>query len=220
VSPVLANLRRDGLDQAWARRGHRCVRDADDGHIDVRSVQAGQRVLARVTRCVERRLQLRVNAAKRAVDRPWRRTFLGCTCTGHRPHRRRVRETAWRACKPAGRRLTSRTRGGALGQVLRDLRRDLAGWSGYVGVAEAQAGFKEWASGLRRRRRCSQWKPWGRRRYRERRRRGISRALAWNPVRSAHGPWRLRRSPALAIALPGRDVDGRGLPRLQRGSHR
>ena len=127
---------------------------------------------------------------------------------------------AWRAFKPEGRRLTSRTRGVARGQVLRALRRDLEGGYGDVGVAEAQSGFKAWDAWLRRRRRGSQWEPWGRRRSRARRRRGISRALAWNPVRSAHGPWRFSRRPALAIARPGRYGDVRGLPRLPRGSHR
>jgi RNA-directed DNA polymerase len=220
VSPLRANLRLDGLDKALEHRGHRVVRDADEGNIYVKSVQAGQRVLASVTRFLERRLKLRVNEAKSAVDRPWRRTFLGVTFTGHRPNRRRVSEKALRAFKQEARRLTSRTRGVALGQVLRDLRRYLDGWYGYVGFAEAQSGFKELDSWLRRRLRCSQWKQWGRRRYRELRRRGISRELAWNTVRSAHGPWRLSRRPALALARPGRYCDGLGLPRLQRGSHR
>jgi RNA-directed DNA polymerase len=220
LSPLRANLLRDGLDKELERRGHRFVRYADDGNIDVKGVQAGQRVLASVTRFLERRLKLRVNEAKSAVDRPWRRTFLGFTCTGHRPNRRRVSEKALRAFKQEVRRLTSRTRGVALGQVLRDLRRYLEGWYRYFGFAEAQSGFKELDSWLRRRRRCYQWKQWGRRRYRELRRRGISRELAWNTVRSAHGPWRLSRSPALAIALPGSSFDGLGLPRLQRRSHR
>jgi RNA-directed DNA polymerase len=219
-SPLRANLRLDGLDKELAPRGPRFVRSADECHISVKSVQAGPRVLASVTRFLERRLKLRVNDATSAVDRPWRRPFLGCTCTGHRPHRRRVSEQALRAFKQEARRLTSRTRGVALGQVLRDLRRYLEGWYGYFGFAEAQSGCKELDSWLRRRRRCDQWKQGGRRRYRELRRRGISRELAWNTVRSAHGPWRVSRSPALAIALPGSYFDGLGLPRLQRGSHR
>jgi RNA-directed DNA polymerase len=75
---------------------------------------------------------------------------------------------------------------------------------------------KELDSWTRRRLRCYLWKQWGRRRYRELRRRGVSRDLAWNTVKSAHGPWRLSRSPALAIALPGGYFDGLGFPRLHR----
>ena len=220
LSPLLANLLRDGLDKELERRGHRFVRDADDCHIYVKSARAGPRVLARVTRFLARRLKLAVNAAKSAVDRPWRRTFLGFTFTGHRPNRRRVSEKALKACTQEVRRLTFRTRGASLARVVDDLRQYLSGWDAYFGVAEAPSSFKELDSWIRRRLRCYRWKPWGRRRYRERRRRGVSWDLAWNTVKSAHGPWRISRSPALAIALPGHYFDGLGLPRLQRGSHR
>ena len=52
LSPLLANLLLDGLDKAWERRGHRFVRDADDGTSTSQSVRAGPRVRARVTRCL------------------------------------------------------------------------------------------------------------------------------------------------------------------------
>jgi hypothetical protein len=107
-----------------------------------------------------------------------------------------------------------------LRQVVRDVRQYVTGWYAYVGFVEGPSSFKELDSWLRRRRRCYLWKPWGRRRDRERRRRGVSRDLAWHTVKSAPGPWRLSRSPALAIALPGAYVDGLGLPRLHRGSYR
>jgi RNA-directed DNA polymerase len=220
LSPLLANLLLDGLDKELERRGHRFVRYADDCNIYVKSVRAGQRVLASVTRFLARRLKLAVNAAKSAVDRPWRRTFLGFTFTGRRPNRRRVSKKALKACQQEVRRLTARTRGVSLGRVLGELRQYLDGWYAYFGFAEAPSSFKELDSWLRRRLRCYLWKQWGRRRYRELRRRGVSRDLAWNTVKSAHGPWRLSRSPALAIALPGSYFDGLGLPRLHRGAHR
>ena len=64
------------------------------------------------------------------------------------------------------------------------------------------------------------WQPWGRRRSRELRRRGIRREWAWTTVQSAQGPWRISRRPALELAHPGRSFDGLGLPRLQPGSQR
>ena len=45
-------------------------------------------------------------------------------------------------------------------------------------------------------------------------RRGVSRQLAWNTRKSAHGPWRLSRSPALSFALPTGHFVGLGLPLL------
>ncbi len=109
LSPLLANLLRDGLDKELERRGHRFVRYADDSNIYVKSARAGQRVLASVTRFLARRLKLTVNAAKSAVDRPWRRTFLGFTFTGRRPNRRRVSVKALQAYKQEIRRLTYRS---------------------------------------------------------------------------------------------------------------
>jgi RNA-directed DNA polymerase len=220
VSPLVANLLLDGLDKELERRRHRFVGDADDGHSYVQSARAGPRVWARVTRFLARRVKLAVNAAKCAVDRPWRRTFRGLTFTGHRPNRRRVREQALKACKQEVRRLTFRTRGVSLARVVGDLRQYLSGWYASFGFAEAPSSFTELDAWIRRRLRGYRWKQWGRRRYRELRRRGVSRDLAWNTVKSAHGPWRISRSPALAIALPGRSFDGLGLPRLHRGSHR
>jgi RNA-directed DNA polymerase len=38
------------------------------------------------------------------------------------------------------------------------------------------------------------------------------RQLAWNTVKSAHGPWRLSQGPGLAIALPQRYFAALGLP--------
>jgi RNA-directed DNA polymerase len=220
LSPLFANLRRDALAKELERRGHRVGRDAADSHIFVKSARAGQRVLARVTWFLARRLKLAVNAAKSAVARPWQRTFLGCTFAGQRPHRRRVSAKALEACKHEGRKLTSRTRGVSLGRVVGELPRSLDEWYASFGFTEAPSRFKELDAWIRRRLRCYLGKPWGRRQYRELRRRGGSRDLAWNTVKSAHGPWRLSRSPALAIALPGSSFDGLGVPRRHRSSRR
>ena len=50
----------------------------------MKSKAAGERVLAAVTRLVEKRLKLKINAAKSAVDRPWNRKFLGYSMTFNR----------------------------------------------------------------------------------------------------------------------------------------
>jgi RNA-directed DNA polymerase len=218
LSPLFANLLLDGFDKERERRGHRFVRYADDSNIYVKSARAGQRVLASVTRFLEQRLTLPVNTAKSAVDRPWRRTFLGFTFTGRRPHRRQGSAKALKALHQEVRQRTGRTRGVPLRRLVHDLRQYLEGWYAYFRVAEAQSSFKELDSWVRRRLRCYVWKQWGRRRYRELRKRGVSQDLAWNTCTSAHGPWRLSRSPALASALPGQYFDRLGVPRLSRRS--
>jgi RNA-directed DNA polymerase len=67
---------------------------------------------------------------------------------------------------------------------------------------------------VRRKLRCYLWKQWGPAGYRELRKRGVSVRDAWNTSKSAHGPWRLSKTPALAIALPLRFFTNLGLPSL------
>jgi RNA-directed DNA polymerase len=220
LSPLLANLLLDLLDKELGRRGHCFVRYADDCNIYVRSAKAGRRILASITQYLSRKLKLKVNESKSAVDRPWKRTFLGFSFTGHRPNRRKVSDKAILRFKEEIRRRTWRTRGVTLERVVEDLKRYLVGWHTYFGFSEARSVFKELDSWIHRRLRCYLWKQWGWRRYRELRDRGVSQDLAWNTVKSAHGPWRLSRSPALAFALPGRYFSQLGLPLLYKRSPR
>ena len=139
---------------------------------------------------------------------------------GERARDRQVSAKALKALKQEVRQRTGRTRGVSLQRVVDDLRQYLDGWYAYFGVTEVQSPFKELDSWVRRRLRCYVWKQWGRRRYRELRKRGVSQDLAWNTCKSAHGPWRLSRSPARAIALPGQHFDRVGVPRLYQRSRR
>lgn len=77
LSPLLSNIVLDELDKELEKRGHRFVRYADDCNIYVKTQRAGERVKASVTRFIEMRLKLKVNQSKSAVDRPWKRKFLG-----------------------------------------------------------------------------------------------------------------------------------------------
>lgn len=212
LSPLLANLLLDELDRELERRGHRFARYADDCNIYVRSYQAGARVMASITRFVSDRLKLSVNKAKSAVGRPWQRSFLGFNVSSH--VNRRVSPKAIKALKQRVRAITSRTRGRRIETVIGELRRYLPGWQAYYGIAQVRHIFRELDSWIKRRLRCYLWKQWGRAGYRELRRRGVSRDLAWNTCKSAHGPWRLSRSPALAFALPARYFASLQLPRL------
>ncbi len=214
LSPLLSNLMLDGLDKELAKRGHRFVRYADDCNIYVKSKRAAERVLASITRFLSRKLKLKVNEAKSAVGRVWKRTFLGFSFTGRRPNRRRISKEALKKFKEHIRELTFRTRGVRLEEVVMNLRQYILGWWTYFGYAETQSILKELDSWVRRRLRCYQLKQWGRAGYRELVKRGVSRDLAWNTSKSAHGPWRLSRSPARSFALPAKYYDSLGLPRL------
>ncbi|WP_238475965.1 group II intron reverse transcriptase/maturase [Clostridium manihotivorum] len=75
LSPLLSNIMLDELDKELEMRGHKFCRYADDCNIYVKSERAGKRVMENITAFIERKLKLKVNREKSAVDRPWRRKF-------------------------------------------------------------------------------------------------------------------------------------------------
>jgi len=214
LSPLLSNLRLDQLDREVEKRGQRFVRYADDANLYVKSERGGSRVMERVSRFLTPKLKLTVTVAKRAVARPWERKLLALTFTAGRRPKRRIAPQALRRFKAGMRQMTHRPRGITLARRIREVRPYVVGWRNYVGFCDTRSILKELESWLRRRLRGLQGKQWGRRRYRELRNRGVSRDLAWNTTKSAHGPWRLSRSPALSLALPAASFDSLGLPRL------
>ena len=77
LSPLLANIYLDALDQELERREHRFCRYADDCNIYVGSQAAAERTLASVQGWIEKHLRLKVNATKSGTGRIWERKFLG-----------------------------------------------------------------------------------------------------------------------------------------------
>ena len=212
LSPLLANVLLDSLDKELEKRGHRFVRYADDCNVYLRSRRSAARVLSSLSQFLLVKLKLQVNHKKSAVGRAWERQLLGFGFS--KTLRICVSEKSLKRFKMRIRELSRRTRGRNIRKIIGELRRYLLGWFAYYGKSEYRSLFKELDSWIRRKLRCYHWKQWGRRGYRELRRRGVSCVLAWNTAKSAHGPWRLSRSPALSIALPSRYFDALGLPRL------
>ncbi len=77
LSPLLANILLDDLDKELERRSHHFVRDADDFIIMVKSLSAGKRVMASITRFLERKLRLIINEKKSKVAPVEECGFLG-----------------------------------------------------------------------------------------------------------------------------------------------
>ena len=216
LSPLLSNIVLDEFDREVERRGLRFARYADDCNIYVRSRRAGERVMESIARFVTTKLKLKVNAQKSAVARPWGRKFLGFSFTNTRVPKRRIAPKAVTRFKERVRGLTRRTRGVSIERMAEDLSRYLRGWIGYFGKCETPSvlqGLERW---IRRRLRSAIWKQWkrGTVRFAELRKRGVGRDLAAQTAGSAHGPWRLANSLALAVALPNAYFDSLGIPRL------
>jgi RNA-directed DNA polymerase len=202
LSPLLSNLVLDELDRELERRGHRFVRYADDCNIYVRSEKAGQRVMASITRCIETRLKLQVNAAKSAVAHPWERSFLGCTRRSERDLRRCIAPKAIARFKSRVRELTGRSRGVSMTRVISDLNPILRGWAGYFRLSPWRelASLDGW---IRRRLRCLAWVQGRtpRRRVAALERLGVARSAIFAAVKSRKGPWRLSSANALNAAF-------------------
>ena len=131
LSPLLSNLVLDELDRELERRGHRFVRYADDCNIYVRSVQAGQRVMASVTRFLTRPAQAQGEQGEERGGSTAERKFLGFSFTRHREPKRRIAPKAQVRFKQRVRELTWRTRGVTLGEIVRELASYLRGWRSY-----------------------------------------------------------------------------------------
>ena len=191
LSPLLSNILLDDLDKELERRGHAFCRYADDCNVYVQSRRAGERVMASLTRFLAERLRLAVNLAKSAVDRPWKRTFLGFTMTAHRLPRLRVAPESVARFKGKLRALWRQGRGRSLGRTIRDLAPILTGWIAYFRLAEAKGVFEELDGWIRRRLRGLLWRRWKRPRTRALRlmQRGLDEDRAWVSAMNGHGPW-------------------------------
>ena len=212
LSPLLSNLVLDELDRELERRGLAFVRYADDCNIYVRSQKAARRVMASVTRFLERRLKLQVNEAKSAVDRPWRRSFLGFTLRDTPGFPRAVAPKALRRFKERMRKATGRHKGVTLKRMIADINPVLRGWAGYFGFSESYelASLDSW---IRRRLRCMLWVQWKtrRRRFEELTRAGVGEKSVYPAIMSGKGPWRLSASEALHRAPRNKTFAKQGL---------
>lgn len=160
LSPVLANVLLDELDKKLERAGHTFCRYADDVNVYVRSRRAGERVLAWMSHFLDSTLRLKVNEAKSAVDRPWKRTFLGFSFTSGKVPKIRMAKTSLQRMRERVRRITSRRRGVSVPRIIDELNRYLRGWFGYYRLAETPSVFRDLDGWIRRRLRCFVLKKW------------------------------------------------------------
>jgi len=169
-----------------------------------------------ICRFISQKLKLKVNSEKSAVARPGARKFLGFSFMVGRDPKRRITPKAIQRFKQRVRKLTQRTRGVKVETMVIQLTPYLRGWKNYFGYCQTPSVLAELEQWYRRRLRSVIWKQWKRGpvRFAELRRRGIGLDLAAQTAGSAHGPWRLANSPALAMALPNAYFDSLGLPRL------
>lgn len=214
LSPLLANLLLDDLDQLLEGRGHCFCRYADDCNIYVRSLAAGQRVMESVTRFLEEKLKLRVNREKSAVAPVGERKFLG-----HRlllNGKLGISPKSVNRAKEKIRQITRRNRGVSFVQVIVELNLFLVGWLTYYRFAAMRGELGRMDEWIRRKLRCYRLK------QRKRgssisaflRKLGVSASSASRVGSSGKGPWRLADCPPVHRAMSIRWFDTQGLVSL------
>lgn len=212
VSPVLANILLNELDQELEARGHRFVRYADDMMVFCRSRKAALRTLERIKPFIEGRLFLKVNEEKtkvRHIAQPDVK-FLGFGFwqqddrkTGGPVIRDRPHQKSLEKCRNRLRELTSRSRGQSLDTFRRKLREFVRGWMGYFGRSSLKSFVKNTDKWLRRRIRQIYWKQWKKvsMRYRALRKLGLAEEKAWKWANTRKAYWRVACSQILHITL-------------------
>jgi group II intron reverse transcriptase/maturase len=203
ISPLLANIMLNDLDQELTKRGHAFVRYADDCNVYVKSKRAGQRVYQSVSKFIQKHLKLKVNENKSAVDYPSRRKFLGFSFTACEEVKLRIAPKTKEKFKANIRKLTSRSKSISMKERLGKLNAYLLGWSGYFGIAEAQRVFHDLDEWIRRRLRMCLLKQWKhcKTKLRNLRRPGMPEGWAESIAFSRKKYWRLALAPQTHKAL-------------------
>jgi RNA-directed DNA polymerase len=216
LSPLLSNVLLDDLDKELERRGHRFCRYADDCNIYVRSKRAGERVLASITRFLEGKLNLEVNQEKSAVDRPWKRKFLGYSTTAHREPKLRIAAESVKRFKENLEERFRQGRGRNLKRFIESLIPVLRGWFNYFRLSEVKGTFEKLDGWIRRRLRNIIWRQWKRPRTRRKRleQRGLSKERAWKSSVNGRGPWWNSGASQMNQAFPKKYFDKLGLVSL------
>lgn len=215
LSPLLANILLDDFDKELERRGHRFVRYADDCNVYVKSKRAGERVKESLTRYLEQRLKLRVNREKSAVDRPWKRKFLGYSFRAEKRAPIRLADKTIERFKDRIREITSRRRSMSIQERIRQLNAYILGWVAYFRLAEMKGHCERFDEWIRRRLRMCLWKQWKRVRTRIRELRALNQPdwVAFMMANSRRGPWEMARN--LNNAMDKRYFEQLGLRSLQ-----
>jgi len=217
LSPLLANVLLDEVDQALEKRGLVFARYADDLNVYTGSQRAADDAMATLKRLFAR-LRLQVNDAKSTVARAWERKFLGYSfwVAVGRVIRVRVAPAALAEMKVRVRAITSRTGGRSLTTIAAELRSYLTGWKLYFQLAETPRVFRDLDEWIRRRTRAVQLKQWkqGPTVYRELRARGVPDRVTRAAAAHASRWWAMAAHGALQTALPTSYFDRLGVPRL------
>ena len=173
LSPLLSNIMLNELDKELEARGLHFVRYADDCVITVGSSAAANRVMSSVTKWIEKKLGLKVNATKSKVTTPMKLKYLGFgfwkdSTDGKwkaRPHKDSIKRFERKL-----KQLTKRSWSVTMDYRIMRLNQVIRGWINYFRIGSMKNTLKRIDEHLRTRVRIVIWKQW---KTREKRLRGL-----------------------------------------------
>lgn len=148
LSPLLSNLVLDELDKEIEGRGLSHCRFADDCNIFVGTRKAAERVMAGISRFIEKKLKLVVNQEKSKVAESGLVKFLGMTIlNGTRAIAKKTMSRAMEKVKA----LTPRGTQENLESTIKRINSWYMGWSSYYGMTQYPSQLKAIEAHIRRR---------------------------------------------------------------------
>ena len=147
--------------------------------------------MASLTHYLEAKLRLKVNRAKSAVARPWKRKFLGYTVTNHRSPRLKPAPSSVKRAKDRIREITQKGRGRNILKVIEEINLFTRGWTGYFRLSTVRQPFDLLDQWLRRRLRKILWEQWRKpkTRYRKLVALGVKAERARKATATGRGAW-------------------------------
>lgn len=218
LSPLVSNIVLDELDKELENRGHKFVRYADDFQIYVGSKRTAERVMESLTDFIENKLKLKVNKDKSAIDRPWKRSFLGYSFTTQKDTKLRVPPESIKRFKGKMKEKFRQGRGrNQQNFIAEDLNPLLKGWINYFSCSETKGFTEELDGWIRRHLRKIRWRqmkrPWTR--LQTLIKRGLSEERAVQSCFNQRGSWWNSGASHMNQAYPKSYFDQLGLTSLQ-----
>lgn len=163
LSLLLSNVMLNELDKELGKRGLRYVRYADDCVIAVGSSASANRVMHTITKWIEQKLGLKVNATKTHVCRPSKLKYLGFGFYKDSQTRKWTaipHETSIEKFKRKLKHLTKRSWSISMADRISRLNPVIRGWINYFSISKMKRKMEEIDAHLRTRLRVIIWKQW------------------------------------------------------------
>ena len=176
-------------------------------------MRAARRVYESIRQWLERRLKLKINAAKSRVCTMEEVEFLSFKLRGKRIV---ASEAAVREMRHRVKELTGRSWGASMRYRIKELNSYLRGWCGYFSLGLKWRSVVEWDKWLRRRMRMCWWKRWRgvRCRVRELLKLGCDQKRAVQTALTRKSFWRLSRTYATQLGMTNDWLKEQGLASL------